>query len=258
MRRPCGPSVPAPWSRARGRRPAAETGAGAVRLDSRRAHRLASLRRASTSRAARAAWPASRRPCRTARRRPRRVFRPEPTATVICSRDGPLTGDRNSSAGELLPPSMYGWMSLMAAGTRVGQRGPLDHVRAGRGDAGAHRVGALDRADEVHERLGRVELRAGGGLRDVGRGRHPDRRAVGRGVVARLAEEPDVVDRVGEVRRPSSRPRRSASGSGRTCPRPAASGPCRTCPPRSPSGTSPCRSASCRCWKPAWAAGVSA
>ena len=32
--------------------------------------------------------------------------RPEPTATVICSSAGPLTGDRNSSAGELLPPSM--------------------------------------------------------------------------------------------------------------------------------------------------------
>ena len=32
--------------------------------------------------------------------------RPEPTATVICSSEGPLTGDRNSSAGPACSPSM--------------------------------------------------------------------------------------------------------------------------------------------------------
>src|SRR5690349_16267188 len=50
---------------------------------------------------------------------------PEPTAVVMFSSDGPLIGDRNSSAGELLPPSMYGWMSLIACGTSSGSVQPL-------------------------------------------------------------------------------------------------------------------------------------
>ena len=56
-------------------------------------------RPATPSPAGRAAAPPSPRPGRTARPPPRRCTEPVPTATVICSSAGPLTGERNSSAG---------------------------------------------------------------------------------------------------------------------------------------------------------------
>ena len=132
-------------------------------------------------------------------------FRPVPTATVICSSDGPLTGERNSRAGvrgvlvEVL-------LDIEDCGQGISrQLGALDDVRARGRLRGGRCLGPFNGGDEREEILGGGELIARRRLRDVGGCRHPDRRAVLGGVRARLSEEPDVLDGLGMVRRDGSK-----------------------------------------------------
>ena len=151
-----------------------------------------------TSRGGPAAGPASSRPRRRAWRPPRRLM-PEPTSTVILSRFGPLIGDTNSSAGDDLPSSRYVCTSLTRAGTSAGSLQELIDERAGDGVHRGLDLAALRRVDEGDELLGRLQLGAFGGLRDVERVRQPDGQPVLAASWAGSGEEADVVDIVLDV-----------------------------------------------------------
>ncbi len=112
---------------------------------------------------------------------------PEPTATVMFSRFGPLMGERNSSAGLVLPSSKYACMSFSRPGTSSGSV----HALVANGPLGDHHRGldlaAAGRVEERDELLRGLELVALGGLRDVDRVRQPHRQLGVRGVLRRAA-----------------------------------------------------------------------
>src|SRR5664279_2542518 len=70
-----------------------------------------------------------------------------------------------------------------------GQRAALHHVRSGRRDSLGLHVARVLRSQPGHELLGRVELVALGGRRDVVAVRGPRRKTIRAGIVARLGVE---------------------------------------------------------------------
>ena len=134
-----------------------------------RARRLTAACQPVTSPGGRAAWPASRRPRRSCGRPVGGARQPEPTSTVICSRAGPLTGDRNSSAGRGVAGVDVGLQSLTAGSTSSGSVAPLSRYGPVGGDLWSIALGALGRGDEGEELL--AASRCSRGLGDVRRRR---------------------------------------------------------------------------------------
>ena len=110
---------------------------------------------------------------------------PEPTATVICSSDGPLTGDRNSSAGRG-GVRCRGTPGCPArpAGHVGGQRGAVDDVRTRRARRRRDRLGPSTDAMNARNSFAASTFSVVLGMYVAGR--HPDGGAVLGGVVARL------------------------------------------------------------------------